>query len=303
MALFQYRAVQSDGTVAEGRIEAGGRQEAFGALQGRGLNPVSLAETANGQAAERGGLRLQWKWKSKRIPFRAMEAFTRQLSSLLAAGVPLSRALKILCKEASSAAAAEKWNEIHDLVADGASLADAMAQSPGIFPQVYTAMVRAGETGGFLDVVLGQIADFQVRDKELRSKVLSALIYPAVLLVLAIAVLIFLLTFFIPRFQAIFADFGAALPTLTLCIITASKIVTKYGVFVVAAIFTAVILVRKWLQTEQGRRKWQRVLLRLPVIGPLHARFAMARFCRMLGTLIGAGVPLIASLRVARESL
>jgi type II secretory pathway component PulF len=137
------------------------------------------------------------------------------LSSLLAAGVPLSRALVILHKEASSPAAQRKWKEIHDRVVDGASLAHAMAQSPDVFPRVYVAMVEAGETGGFLDVVLSQIADFQAREKEMRSKVLTALLYPAILLVLALSVLTFLLVFFIPRFQGIFAGFGAELPLLT----------------------------------------------------------------------------------------
>ncbi|KPL09033.1 hypothetical protein AMJ85_07320 [candidate division BRC1 bacterium SM23_51] len=301
MSLFQYRALQADGTIAEGRLEAGGRQEAYRLLEGRGLKPVSLAEGTNGRTGDEPGLRLQWK--SRRIPFRALEGFTRQLSSLLAAGVPLSRSLRILSKEASTPTAAEKWKEIHDLVIDGTSLADAMAQSPETFPRVYTAMVHAGETGGFLDVVLGQIADFQTREKELRSKVISALIYPAVLLVLALSVLTFLLVFFIPRFQTIFAGFGAALPTLTRLIVAASALATKYGPFLAAGLVCLFILARKWLQTDQGRRTWQRMILRVPVVGPLNARFAMTRFCRMLGTLVGSGVPLINALRVARESI
>src|SRR5204863_7147883 len=135
----------------------------------------------------------------------------RLLSSLLAAGVPLSRALVILCKETAAPAAAVKWKEIHDLVVDGMSLADAMAKSPETFPRVYTAMVQAGETGGFLDVVLSQIADFQSREKELKSKVMTAMLYPCILLVLALGVLTFLLVFFIPRFQKMFANFGGSL--------------------------------------------------------------------------------------------
>lgn len=304
MSLFQYRAVQADGTIAEGRLEAGGRQEAFRQLEGQGMKPVSLTESANGQAAaEKPGLGLDLQWRRKKVSFSALEAFTRQLSSLLAAGVPLSRALKILSREAASQAASEKWKEVHDLVVDGTSLADAMSQSPDTFPSVYTAMIQAGETGGFLDVVLGQIADFQIREKELRSKVLAALIYPAVLLILAIGVLIFLLTFFIPRFKTIFADFGGSLPWLTEIIVGASEIVTKYGPFVALGLLVAFILARKWLQTEHGRRTWQRIVLHIPVIGMLNARFAMTRFCRMLGTLVGSGVPLINALRVARESI
>jgi type II secretory pathway component PulF len=124
-----------------------------------------------------------------------------------------------------------------------------------------------------------------------------------VLLFLAVGVVIFLLTFFIPRFQQLFADFGAALPALTRFIVGTSEVLTKYGLFMAIGIVVAVILFRKWLKTDSGRRLWQRILLRTPVVGPLNARFAMTRFCRMLGTLVGAGVPLISALRVARESI
>ncbi len=123
--------------------------------------------------------------------------------------MPLSRALVILCKEASSPAAGAKWKEVHDAVIDGVSLADAMARSPETFPRVYTAMVEAGETGGFLDVVLAQIAEFQAREKEMKSKVMTAMLYPLILLVLAMGVLIFLMVFFIPKFQKMFAGFRA----------------------------------------------------------------------------------------------
>ena len=144
-----------------------------------------------------------------------METFTRGLSNLLAAGVPLSRALQILSREAGRPAAKAQWAAIHDDVVGGMPLAEAMAKFPRSFPPVYVAMVRAGETGGFIDVVLSQIADFQSRDQELKGRVKAALIYPCVLAFIACGVLIFLMTFFIPRFSKIFAEFGSALPILT----------------------------------------------------------------------------------------
>jgi type II secretory pathway component PulF len=232
-----------------------------------------------------------------------LENFTRLLSSLLASGVPLSRALVILCKEAASPAAGAKWKEIHDLVVDGMSLADAMAKSPDTFPRVYVAMVEAGETGGFLDVVLGQIADFQAREKEMRSKVMTALLYPTILLVLALGVLVFLLVFFIPRFQTIFTGFGGHLPMLTQMIVSTSHMMRSYGLIVLAGIIIAGFMLRNWIVSEEGRRTWEGMILRVPVIGPLLAQFAMARFSRMLGTLLGAGVPLINALNVARRSI
>src|SRR5262249_11787816 len=307
MPLFQYRALQADGAVAEGQLEAAGRQEAFRQMEGLGLRPVSLAEKA-AEAAEK-GLALPASLssvsifkKSEKISARALENFTRLLSSLLAAGVPLSRALVILYREATGAANA-KWKEIHDLVVDGMSLAEAMGKSPDTFPRVYVAMVQAGETGGFLDLVLAQIADFQAREKELRSKVMTAMLYPSILLVLAMGVLVFLLTFFIPRFQLVFAGFGAALPLPTQIVIGVSHVVRSYGLFVVLGVVISVLLVRNWFASENGRRTWESLVLRAPIVGPLVAQFAMARFCRMLGTLLGAGVPLVQALNVARKSI
>lgn len=201
--------------------------------------------------------------------------------------MPLSRALTILHKEAATPAAAAKWKEIHGLVIDGMPLADAMAKSPETFPRVYVAMVQAGETGGFLDLVLAQIADFQAREKDLRSKVMTAMLYPTILLVLALGVVVFLLTFFIPKFQLIFSGFGATLPLLTQIIVGVSHLVRSYGLFVVAGLVVAGLLLRSWFTSETGRRGWEGLILRAPVVGPLVAQFAMARFCRMLGTLLG----------------
>lgn len=322
--------MQRDGSLTEGEIEAGGRADAFKVMEARGLRPVRLTEghlngarpgKVNGHAkrtkvAEKtgdlaatverngeaqGGMKLSLG--GNKVTSRMLENFTRLLSSLLAAGVALSRALVILHREASTPAAREQWKLIHDRVVDGMPLATAMAQSPETFPRVYVAMVEAGETGGFLDVVLGQIADFQAREKEMRGKVMTALLYPVILLALAVAVLIFLLVFFIPRFQTIFEGFGAKLPLLTQIIVSVSEFMRSYGLLVLVAAAVGAFLVRSWFTSEKGRRVWEGWILRAPLVGPLVAQFAMARFCRMLGTLLGAGVPLINGLNVARRSI
>jgi type II secretory pathway component PulF len=309
MPLFDYKALQLDGAIAQGQLEAAGRAEAFRQMEGLGLRPISLAERAAAQAAKKNGAEspasegFSLKLGGDKISARDLENFTRLLSSLLAAGVPLSRALTILHKEAASPAAAAKWKEIHGLVIDGMSLADAMAKSPETFPRVYVAMVQAGETGGFLDLVLAQIADFQAREKEMRSKVLTAMLYPLILFVLAMCVVVFLLIFFIPRFQLIFAGNGAALPVLTQVIVGISHAVRTYGLFLLAGLIVAVVSLRTWFNSEKGRRAWEGLILRSPVVGPLVAQFAMSRFSRMLGTLLGASVPLVQALNVARKSL
>jgi type II secretory pathway component PulF len=310
MPLFDYKALQLDGGIAQGQLEAAGRAEAFRQMEGLGLRPITLAEKTASSAAKQAanattdkGAGLSLKLGSGKISARDLENFTRLLSSLLAAGVPLSRALVILHKEASSPAAGAKWKEIHDYVIDGMSLADAMAKSPETFPRVYIAMVQAGETGGFLDLVLAQIADFQAREKDLRSKVMTAMLYPAILLVLALGVVVFLLVFFIPKFQTIFSGFGASLPALTEMIIATSHALRAYGLFILGGLIGIGFSLRTWFNSEKGRRAWEGLVLRAPVVGPLVAQFAMARFCRMLGTLLGASVPLVQALNVARKSI
>jgi type II secretory pathway component PulF len=201
MPSFAYKAMQLDGVLVEGSVDASNRQEAMRQVEVRGLKPIRLAESGGGAKASATGKSGSARHANgsapaaaespaplaglkfggpRKITPRILENFTRLLSSLLAAGVPFSRALVIIHREASNPVAKAKWKEIHDLVIDGMSLSDAMARSPETFPRVYVAMVEAGETGGFLDVVLAQIADFQGREKELQGKVLTALMYPAI---------------------------------------------------------------------------------------------------------------------------
>ena len=293
MPNFQYKALNSGGVLDTGLIQASSRPDAFDKIKQLGLQLVQLEEAAEGGAglAKSGGISLPWK--QTRISFKMLGTFTRLLSSLLAAGVPLSKALSILYRETTDPAASKKWREVHDLVTDGVSLSDAMSRSPETFPSVYTAMVEAGETGGFLDLVLAQIAEFQARDKELRGKVISAMVYPAVLMFLAIAVLIFLMVFFIPRFKTLFEGFDAALPMLTQIIVATSEVSQQYGIFLIIGMAFLVYLARIY----------ERWLLTAPVIGSLSSQFAMARFSRMLGTLIHAGVPLVSGLNVAQRSI
>jgi len=314
MATFSYRALQADGGMAEGLTDAASRPEAVRSLEAKGLRPVRVVEARAGASAasssraggsaKAGSAGLPgFSLGGATVSSAELENFTRLLSSLLAAGVPLSRALTILGKEASSPAASAKWREIHGLVVDGMSLAQAMARSPETFPKVYTAMVEAGEAGGFLDVVLAQIADFQAREKELRSKVLTAMIYPAVLLVMALVVLTVLLVFFIPKFQKVFTSVKGALPLITQVIIAASDLLRSYGLLVLVGAVLGAFFLRTWIVSPAGRRIWEGLTLQAPVVGPLSARFAMARFCRMLGTLIGADVQLVQALNVARRSI
>jgi len=296
--VFTYKAIDSAGAATTGTISAQNRSAALEQVNRKGLLPVSVTE----QGAPR-KVRVGRYLARDRVPQTVVEAFHRELANLLTAGVPMMRALNILCRETSHPTARKQWSAIHDDVAGGTSLADAMSKWPRSFAPVHVAMVRAGETGGFLDVVLTQIADFQSRQQNLRSKIRSSFAYPAVLAVLAVGVLAFLLTYFIPRFSSLFADFGGSLPRLTRAIVAVSEAVVEYKLVIVLAVVVIAVVVRRVLHSPSGRRLAERAMLRTPLVGGIVARLALVRFCRMLGTLLGAGVPLVTSLRVAREAI
>jgi type II secretory pathway component PulF len=299
MGVFAYTALGGDGRSTSGTVPAESRAQAIAAVIGKGLHPVKVEEQRGKKAAVKAEAP-----KGGRVTQKHVEAFTRELASLLAGGVPLSRSLQLLRRETKAAGPAALWAQIHEDVIAGNALADAMAQHPKVFSTVYLAMVRAGEAGGFLDVVLGQIADFRTREADLKGKVKGAMVYPCVLAVLATAVLTFLLVYFIPTFQPIFHDLGGNLPALTLGIMAVSNTVaSKWGLVVVLVIVSLVFWLFKALQTDAGKRRFEMVVLKTPALGSVVAFFAMVRFCRMLGTLLGAGVPLVASLKVAKEAI
>jgi type II secretory pathway component PulF len=299
MTTFAYTAIGARGEKTSGTLSADNRSAAVAQVMQKGLHPLSITEQGKSAAAKAQATAP----RPGRVPQKAVESFTRELANLLAGGVPLSRALSLLKREASSPAVRYQWGAIHDDVVGGTALADAMAKYPKSFSPVYVAMVRAGEAGGFLDVVLSQIADFRAREADLKGKVKAALVYPSVLAFLAIIVLIFLLTFFIPKFSKMFEDLGGTLPGLTLFIIFLSNKVKSYGLYVAGAIVFLVIAFRRSIKTDTGRRRFELTLLSVPLLGTVIAHFALIRFCRMLGTLVGAGVPLVASLKVAREAI
>jgi len=296
MATYAYKALDARGRAVSDTLTAADRGGAIEQLCGRNLSPISVERQEEGQA---GGVFA----RIGRVSKSEVEAFTRQLANLLAAGVPLSRALHILSREASRPAAKKLWAVVHDQVAGGMALADALGQHPRAFSPVHVAMVRAGETGGFLDLVLEQIATFRAREQDLKGKVTSALIYPCVLAVLGAGILTFLLTYFIPRFSQMFAEFGGSLPALTKAIVAVSQLLVKYWLVVILAIALVVFAMQRALAHEESRRSLERFLLRMPLLGTAVARFALVRFCRMLGTLVGAGVPLVTALHVAREAI
>jgi type II secretory pathway component PulF len=302
-AVFAYIALNKEGRRTSGTLSADSRAAALAEVTRLGLHPVSIDQAKDAAAAAKKVAAASTGPRTIKVSQRAVENFTRELANLLAGGVSLARALALLRREAHNPSAKQLWSEVHDDVVGGTSLGDALAKWPRTFSSVYVAMVRAGEAGGFLDVVLTQIADFRTREADLMGKVKAAMIYPVVLALLAVAVLIFLMEFFIPRFSGIFSNFGASLPALTLFVIHISNIVKHYGIYVAGVLIVLFIVFKRAIATDTGKRKLEVVILSVPLLGTVTASFALVRFTRMLGTLVGAGVPLVASLKVAREAI
>jgi type II secretory pathway component PulF len=309
MTLFSYTALSSDGKSITGSIPADSRAAAIAAVVSKGLHPVKVQE-ANGKAAPRDAkktapaLSLSIGNSRTRVSQRQVETFTRELASLIAGGVPLARSLFLLKRESKSPAAQALWTEIHDDVVGGVSLGDSLAKHPKQFSTVYVAMVRAGEAGGFLDVVLNQIAEFRAREQDLKGRVKTALVYPCVLGVMAVGIVGFLMIYFIPTFSTLFSQGGAKLPALTSVILAVSNVMaSRYALLVLLIVGVLGYTFRRYANTDIGRRRIESLILHTPMLGRVVAVFAMVRFTRLLGTLLGAGVPLVASLKVAKESL
>lgn len=229
--------------------------------------------------------------------------FSRQLADLLKAGINLNRALGTLTRQTANPAFGAVVEQVRADVAAGMPLADALRKHPRAFPSLFVNMVRAGEAGGFLEDVLHRAALFAEKELELRGRVAGALIYPALLVALGGSSVLFLLTFFIPRFTLIFKDLGGELPVLTKGMIAASDFLAGYGGPLAGALLLATLLFWRWVRTPAGRLAFDRLRLRLPLLGDVLRKTAVARFTRTLGALLQSGVPILTALDIATDAL
>jgi type II secretory pathway component PulF len=303
MPAFAYTALSKDGRTTSGKLAAESRAAAIAQMSREGLSPIRLDEADESSLSKKRSVD-DAPGAGGRVSTKAVENFTRELANLLSGGVPLSRAMALLRRESSNPAAKRLWSDLHDDVVGGTSLGDALAKHPKQFSTVYVAMVRAGESGGFLDVVLGQISDFRTREQDLMGKVKAAMIYPIILSIFATGVVIFLLAFFVPKFKDVFAQQGSSLPGLTLAIISISQTIGSWwGLMIAVVVLAIIIALNRAAKTRDGKRRMESIMLATPLLGQVTAHFALVRFARMLGTLVGAGVSLVTSLRTAREAI
>jgi len=290
MPIFAYRSTTMEGTVSEGVIEAADKKAAIERLKNTGVIPLEITAPAD-------------HGFSRRIRFITRKpdlvSFTAELSTLLAAGLPLDRGLKILAEISEHRGMREIVESLLKSIRGGTSFSDALQKHPDIFPRFYINMVRAGEAGGVLEVILERLNEFLESSKELKDHVVSAMIYPAILVATGGVSIILLLTFVLPRFSVIFAELGSSLPLSTQILLAASEMLKSYGWIFLILIFAAGLLFRHSIATEQGRYRWDGLKLRL--LEDVVKKLETARFCRTLGTLLAGGVPLLQALNNARD--
>jgi type II secretory pathway component PulF len=294
MPTYTYEARSVDGKTVSGVLTAENQQAALRALDERALFPVQVVE--GGQAGK-----ALLPGHKRKLRIRVVATFYSQFADLLRAGVPVLRALDVLARQKSHPLLTEVLNEVHDDVAAGESLADAMVKHPNAFTELHVAMVRAGERGGFLEDVLTRISQFAERQDELRNKLLGSLIYPCILLAAGIGAVSFLMSFVVPKIRPVL-ERGTGLPLPTQMLFGFCDFMSMYGIWLGVGALIAIIVASGYARTPGGRRFFDAVWMRFPMVGRVVTMVAVCRFCRILGTLLQNGVPILQSLRVSRES-
>lgn len=320
MPRFAYTALDARGAEKTGLLDAPDVKQVTAILKGQGLFPteVSAASAATAKPAKSTPKPLVPESKAAgrglkmelRLPFvrlasaKELAVFTRQLATLLKAGMPLLRGLEVLARQEKNAAFQRTQTALAEAIKSGGTLSEAMAQHPRVFDRLYVNMVKAGEAGGVLDVVLDRLAKFQEKSLQLRGKITAAMVYPLIVMSVAVLILAGLLIFVVPKFKQIFADLlkGAPLPPLTQAVLAVSEVVR--GNFLV----TLGVLVALWLgfrmfrKTPAGTLLIDTLIVKLPMFGPLFLKAVVARFGRTLGTLLSSGVPILPALLITRDT-
>ena len=299
MPLFAYKAKKDDGSTVEGMLQADTERGALDALGRQGVFPLEIEESGRRPAA----VAVAARRSRRRIRNEDVGLFTQQLGDLLKAGVPINRALTTLQAQTSNSSFADLITEISKEISSGKPLHETLARYPRHFPPLYTSMVRAGETGGFLEDVLHRLATFIDKDADLRSRLKAALAYPALLIVLGTAAIIFLMVFFIPRFSEIFIKLGSQLPWSTRVVMGVSYFMRDYWMIPVSLVVLLPVVWARITSTFAGRHTVDRIKLAMPVYGDVTLKSAIARFTRTLGTLLKSGVPILSGLQIAKEAM
>jgi type IV pilus assembly protein PilC len=318
MPQYNYVALDARGQEATGLLEAASTNEAIGQLRKAGFFPTNVYEDAksgpNGKvsrrAAKMAGLtRPRAKtsmvlFQGKRVKSKVLMIFTRQLATLIDAGLPLLRSLSVLAKQERDGVLKRTINKLADGVQGGNTFSDALSLHPLIFNDLYVNMVRAGEAGGVLEVVLNRLAEFQEKAAKIKNRVKAAMVYPLIVMTMAFAIMGFLLVFIVPKFETIFHDMlgDKPLPGVTIFVINVSKLVVNHWLVLIGVIVATFAAYKFLARTRGGKSLIDRFKLRMPLFGDLIRKTSISRFSRTLGTLVTSGVPILQALNITRET-
>ncbi|AXA35704.1 Type IV fimbrial assembly protein PilC [Candidatus Sumerlaea chitinivorans] len=302
MPEYTYEALDKSGRQVKGIIEASSEEVIIEKLRNMGYYPLSV-KLHKGKATQVDILALPGLRNIfHRIKRKHVTTFTRQLATLIDAGLPIMRSLKILEEQVESVVFKDKIAQIARDIESGSTLSDALAKHPKVFDSLYVNMVRAGEMGGVLEAILNKIADFLEKRQAIMGKIRSAMMYPVIVSVLATGIVAFILLFIMPKFKEIFDQLGAELPWLTQVLIDASFILANYWYWVIACLIVIYFILKKINQTREGKYVFDVIKLKLPVFGELFRKTAIVRFAGTLATLITSGVPILQALDIVRET-
>lgn len=315
MGTFMYEALNAAGKPQKGTVEATSTEEAIQRIKGQGYFPTSVREQKKKQAEAAGQPAKKPKKKEMSFSLGGVKAkhltlFTRQLSTLQDAGLPLLRSLQILEGQLKPGKLKSVLQEVCEDVEGGTSLSESMAKHPRAFNRLYTKMVAAGEVGGVLDIILQRLAEFMEKAQSLKRKIKAALIYPCAVVIIAVAIVSFIMVVIIPKFEEIFRDFGVALPGLTRMLINISRWMAGNNVgqsvpgwvFVLVAPVLIFVLFKLIRKAPPGRAALDTIVFWMPIVGNLIRKTITARFTRTLGTLISAGVPILEAILITRDT-
>jgi type IV pilus assembly protein PilC len=295
---FQYKVKDKQGKLVEGSLEAENAQLVVSKLRSMGYVPIEIQQ--------QGGVNVHKDLKlpglSDRIKLKDVAVFSRQFATMINSGLSLLRSLYILAEQTESKPLAGIVNQVRMDVERGSSLSQALTKHPKAFSRLYVSMVRAGEVGGALDSVLVRLADTIEKQVELRRKVKSAMTYPTVVAALVLLIVSAMLLFVIPMFEDIYATLGGSLPAPTQLLIKISNIMRQFWYLIFIAEIGGAIAFRKWINSDEGRKKWDAIKLKVPIFGKLVRKTALARFSRTLSALVRSGVPILESLDIVADT-
>jgi type IV pilus assembly protein PilC len=312
MPTFQYQAMDAKGEQTSGTIDASNESDALAKLRTNGLYPTQIVEagkTAKKTVAKKSGGKAGPKATTGgRIKPKVLMIFTRQLATLIDSGLPLLRGLTVLSKQEPNPVLRGTINALADSVQGGSTFSESLAQHPKIFNKLYVNMVKAGELGGVLELVLTRLAEYQEKAHKLKNKIVSAMVYPVIVMFIAVAILLFLMVFIVPKFKDMFAEQGGELPMISKVVFgfSESLIANPYGLPNVAYLLLVAVGLyfgfAAWGKTPKGRAAIDALKLRLPIFGDIQRKSAVSRFSRTLGTLVTSGVPILQALNITKET-